>query len=217
MADAVRDPGQIPFEATHDVKVWTGYYDALASGRKTFELRRNDRDFLAGDTLRLREWNPDHERYTGRAVDRLISYVLEGPAAEQLGLQPGFAVLGLKGIAATDPKDHVTAQVERLKTKPGDTLIVRMSAPTSDDVLALRSVLMPLAETLELRVIAMPPEVELEVVAGDLLASLGSAIEERIGTRRSIVGATNDHATRARIVSEAAADLGLVIMHPKRP
>lgn len=97
--------GSIPFEKTHDLKVWPAYFGSLALGRKTFELRRNDRDFLAGDTLRLREWNPDQERYTGRVLDRRISYVLSGPAAEEFGLRPGFAILALQ--VPPPPSDHI--------------------------------------------------------------------------------------------------------------
>jgi hypothetical protein len=80
--------------STHELKTWPEYWTALDAGAKTFELRRNDRDFQPGDTLVLREWNPDSEEYTGRSLTRRVSYVLRD--GEKFGVQPDFAVLGLQ-------------------------------------------------------------------------------------------------------------------------
>ena len=40
----------------HKLKLNACYYDDSASGIKTFEIRKNDRDFKVGDILELREW-----------------------------------------------------------------------------------------------------------------------------------------------------------------
>lgn len=63
---------------THDLKTWPVYFAALRDGTKTFELRRDDRDFEVGDALRLREWNPQDEQYTGRVEFRDVAYILRG-------------------------------------------------------------------------------------------------------------------------------------------
>lgn len=42
----------------HDLKVWPDYYEELAEGRKTHEIRRNDRDFQVGCLLRQRKFIP---------------------------------------------------------------------------------------------------------------------------------------------------------------
>ena len=76
---------------THELKIWPQFFPALALGEKTFEIRQNDRDFQVGDTLRLREWDPVVEGYTGQDLTFEISYVLSG-----WGLQEGFVCLGLK-------------------------------------------------------------------------------------------------------------------------
>jgi hypothetical protein len=43
----------------HELKVVPPYFDALCRGTKTFEVRRNDRAYQAGDGVRLRLWHPE--------------------------------------------------------------------------------------------------------------------------------------------------------------
>ena len=43
----------------HELKIWPQYYARVADGSKTFEVRDNDRGFQPGDTVVLREWDPD--------------------------------------------------------------------------------------------------------------------------------------------------------------
>jgi len=54
----------------HELKTWPKYFEAIITGKKNFDIRRSgdmcDRRFLTGDTLLLREWNPESEEYTGR-------------------------------------------------------------------------------------------------------------------------------------------------------
>jgi hypothetical protein len=44
--------------AVHELKCWPEYYDAIADGRKRFELRMDDRRFAVGDILVLEKWKP---------------------------------------------------------------------------------------------------------------------------------------------------------------
>lgn len=83
--------------AEHDLKVWPEFYDALDNGIKPFELRKNDRDYKVGDTLRLREYAPGPDEYTGRELRRVVIYMIDGtsPLGFAFGLQPGFVVMGL--------------------------------------------------------------------------------------------------------------------------
>lgn len=43
----------------HDLKIWPQFYSRVADGSKTFEIRDNDRNFQMGDTVTLREWDPE--------------------------------------------------------------------------------------------------------------------------------------------------------------
>lgn len=43
----------------HELKIWPQYYQAVANGSKTFEVRKNDRAFQKGDEVVLREYDPD--------------------------------------------------------------------------------------------------------------------------------------------------------------
>lgn len=49
----------------HELKIHPQYYARVADGSKTFEVRDNsDRGFQMGDTVVLREWNPEAENAT---------------------------------------------------------------------------------------------------------------------------------------------------------
>ena len=73
----------------HRLKIMPEFFQAVTEGRKTFELRKDDRDFSVGDGLILSEWN-GHD-FTGREYRCRIDYILKGYD----GLCPGYAILGI--------------------------------------------------------------------------------------------------------------------------
>lgn len=81
----------------HDLKVWPEYYDAIEADLKPFEIRKNDRDYQVGDVLRLREYSPGPDEYTGRETRRRVVYMLNGdsPTAYAFGLRTGFVAMAL--------------------------------------------------------------------------------------------------------------------------
>ena len=56
-------------------KVWPEYFQLILDGKKTYELRLADWECNAGDTLILREWNPKTKEYTGRTIEKEVTYV----------------------------------------------------------------------------------------------------------------------------------------------
>lgn len=93
-------------EMVHDLKTLDRYYDAIEDGRKTFEVRLNDRAFQTGDILRLRKVNDKgyYVDYTAAWIERRITYILQGG---QFGIEPRYCVLGLGSIPPSARKDEI--------------------------------------------------------------------------------------------------------------
>ena len=75
----------------HELKTWPWYFSEILTGVKQFELRKNDRNFECGDTLLLREWDPDTKEYTGREIFKSVALTMSGMP----GLQDGYMLMGL--------------------------------------------------------------------------------------------------------------------------
>ena len=56
-------------------KVWPEYVQKIIDGVKNYELRLADFECNPGDLLVLREWNPKTTEYTGRVVEKTVTYV----------------------------------------------------------------------------------------------------------------------------------------------
>jgi len=61
--------------ATVKKKIWPEYFEAVSSGKKKFELRLNDFEINEGDLLILEEWNSKTREYTGRKIEKKVTYV----------------------------------------------------------------------------------------------------------------------------------------------
>ena len=83
----------------HELKCWPKFFEAIADGRKRHDLRRaTDRDFQVGDYLRLREFDPAAQQYTGRQQLVEVTYITssEQPCALSAGaLDPDFCILSI--------------------------------------------------------------------------------------------------------------------------
>lgn len=83
----------------HELKTSLGYFDRIASGAKTLELRKGDRCFSVGDILHLRELDQRSYRYTGRSVHVQVTDLVtssEGP-----WLSEGYVAMSIKLLAGT--------------------------------------------------------------------------------------------------------------------
>lgn len=80
----------------HELKTVPPYFQAIWDGVKEFELRRDDREFKAGDYLMLREYIPSVDTYTCRCVCVEVKYILRDCPA--FGLQEGYCILGFERV-----------------------------------------------------------------------------------------------------------------------
>lgn len=83
--------------ATHELKSWPGQFQAMWTGRKRAEYRRDDRRYVEGDLLDLREWDPARAAYTGFRITARVTHLVRGPEFE---VPPGFVVLSIEVLDA---------------------------------------------------------------------------------------------------------------------
>lgn len=91
----------------HALKIYPEYYEAVKSGKKPFEVRKNDRDFKIGDYLALNEFIQNGAgagEYTGRSIIARISYIF----TNEEYCKDGFAILGLNPCELSDLKNTKT-------------------------------------------------------------------------------------------------------------
>ena len=86
----VEVPGSESDERRHRLKLAKMFFDAVDTGKKSFELRKNDRNYQIGDILELHEMSDGEE--TGRVTEKQVIYILEGFK----GLEEGYCILGLE-------------------------------------------------------------------------------------------------------------------------
>ena len=79
---------------THNLKILKPYFEAVVTGDKTFELRKDDRPYRIGDTLVLNEIGAGNKP-TGRAIEKKVGYILRN--CPEYGLNNGYCILSLRG------------------------------------------------------------------------------------------------------------------------
>lgn len=88
----VEVPETVMDDRRHKLKLAKMFFEDVRLGRKSFELRKNDRDYKIGDILELREM--DNGEPTGRVIEKEITYIMEGFA----GLKEDYCILALADI-----------------------------------------------------------------------------------------------------------------------
>jgi len=58
----------------HELKTLPKFFKVIEDGQKTFEIRKNDRNFQVGDVVILKEFSSS-KGYTGRELIITITYV----------------------------------------------------------------------------------------------------------------------------------------------
>lgn len=84
----------------HEQKTWPEYFQEVQKGNKTFEIRKNDRDFKKGDILHLKEFEPmrstisnPNDGYTGRELKAEVTYIITEPC---FGIELGTCIMSIK-------------------------------------------------------------------------------------------------------------------------
>ncbi len=83
-------------------KVLPKYFNALASGKKKYELRLADWECGEGDVLILREWDGDKKEYTGRELEKKVSYVARFKIEELFWPKEDIEKFGIQIISLAD-------------------------------------------------------------------------------------------------------------------
>ena len=87
---------------THELKADTYCYQETKSGLKSFEVRKNDRQFRVGDILLLREWDDKKRTYTGDTCRLKITYILTPKVKGrkfQIPMQDDYVVMAVVPIS----------------------------------------------------------------------------------------------------------------------
>lgn len=78
----------------HELKTWPDFFRDVADGRKKFEIRKDDRDYKVGDLLRLKEYDPQTQTYTGLYVVVYVEYICQlspfAPGMVGMGIVPDY-------------------------------------------------------------------------------------------------------------------------------
>jgi hypothetical protein len=96
--DAESADDQKALTMLHELKAWPKFFNMVNLDLKTFELRKDDRGFELGDTLVLKEYEPENQSYTGNEIRVFVQYILRHEDMPD-GLVPGYVVLGFEVLA----------------------------------------------------------------------------------------------------------------------
>jgi hypothetical protein len=143
----------------HELRCWAPYFDEIKAGRKTFELRRDDRGYQKGDELVLVRADPEHPhgfwtesgapalRNEAATLRMRVTYITHGG---RFGLQDGWVCMGISEISepaySSSPRavldddggnwaifraHHTVAEI--MAVAPKDHFVAYMTAEPIDD------------------------------------------------------------------------------------
>lgn len=90
----------------HELKILHKYLIDVSRGAKTFELRKNDRDYKTGDLIRFIDIREKGDMSVSTINDSelyIITYVLKD--VEKYGLHKDYCILGIKKLEIRIARD----------------------------------------------------------------------------------------------------------------
>ena len=76
----------------HELKCWPESFDLIRDGKKTFEIRVNDRNYRTEDILRLNRYMPKDKYYTGEQIVVEVTSITQG----KWGLPENLCVMSIR-------------------------------------------------------------------------------------------------------------------------
>lgn len=76
----------------HELKIAPEYFKDVLSGKKTFEILKNDRPFRNGDLLAMNEYDPETKGYTGASCVVYVDYILD----DEVYCKSGYIIVSIK-------------------------------------------------------------------------------------------------------------------------
>ena len=92
----------------HELKCWPEYFEALWDGKKTFEIRKDDRGYQVGDYLVQREYDLN-SGYSGRVMVMSVTYVLDNPTF----VKDGYVVMSVDEVMGWERLDKFEGNMKR--------------------------------------------------------------------------------------------------------
>lgn len=83
-------------QKVHQIRLAKSYFDDVCSGKKSFELRKNDRGYKQGDILEMMEFADG--KNTGRTVRVIVTYILE----DYTGIEDGYCIMATSLVNEND-------------------------------------------------------------------------------------------------------------------
>jgi hypothetical protein len=68
---------EVIFIILHNLKIDQEFFIPVIERTKTFEIRKNDRNFQIGDKIALNEWDKQENKFTGRKAFGEITYITD--------------------------------------------------------------------------------------------------------------------------------------------
>jgi ParB family chromosome partitioning protein len=109
MADEER-MNNIPSDSeqkVHQIRLVSIYFDDVCSGKKSFELQKNDRHYKVGDIIEMMEFADG--KNTGRSVRVLVTYLLE----DYPGIEDGYCIMATL-LMNDDGKPYDKVDIEQI-------------------------------------------------------------------------------------------------------
>lgn len=138
----------------HRLKLWIPYFGEVLAGRKTFEIRKDDRGYQVGDYLDLYEIDDDAP--TGRELTARVVYVLRDGGS--FGVHDGYCILGI---------EREVMDISKLDLRPGDIAVVKLTECLSPEQRSRVSAALAAVLPIGVQGLVLDNEADLQIVRPD--------------------------------------------------